>query len=1017
MKKCLLSLLFLCAIIVYGHAQTKTVSGIVKDDQKMPLPGVNVVLKSNPSQGTITDIDGKYALEVTDGEVLVFRFIGMKSQEVPVGSQTTIDVVMESEFIGLDEVVAVGYGVQKKSDITGAVASVKFDELPIEGISNVDQALQGRMAGVQVTANTGSPGGSISVRVRGIATVNNSDPLYVVDGLPVDNIDFLNPNDINSIEVLKDASASAIYGSRGANGVVLVTTKKGSYGDKANITLTAYYGSQQVINNWETTSGSEWYAIQEEMNKTRTEPIDLTQVDKNVNTDWFKEITRVAPMKDVNLNINGGTEKMTYSLSIGHFDQDGTIEKTSFERNNIKLNSEFKATKRFTVGTNLNIQKNERNSLTFDSYHTGVINTALKLEPVIPVFQEDGAYDYSKFTDYPNPVAQIEYENSSSELLTVNGNIYGQLELMDGLSFKTSLGMSTARSDSYGFVPVYFVNTNQQNLINKVTRGYSRSEYYNWENTLNYNKTFGKHTVGGLVGYTIEETDRQGVSASKQNIPNEEPFMWYLDAAAEGDLASGWGSEFSYMSYLGRTNYSFDNKYLVTINFRADASSRFPESNKWGYFPSFALGWKVTEESFMPETDWLSSLKLRTGWGQVGNDKIGNYPYQSTMNGNNQYRYLFGDEVVNQGYVVTGMVDPEIKWETVESLNIGFDALLFGGMIETSFDWYKKTTKDMLLRVPIPYYFGYESGPTSNVGDVENKGIEFAINHQNQLTNGFKYNVGFNISTVKNKVTSIGNSNPFSAGAYYGGNATRFDVDESIGYFYGYVTDGLFQSQAEIDKHAVQQGTANEKLMPGDLRFKDINGRDENGELTGLPDGKIDGDDRTNIGSPIPDFIYGINLGCSYKGFDVSMFFQGSEGNEIFNAMKTHLYKFDETNKHKDMLNSWTPGNTNTDMPRLSGSDQNNTNRTSDRFVEDGSYIRLKNLTVGYNLPKSLTNRVGLSSFRVYFSGQNLWTKTKYSGADPEVGQRSSTNYLSNGVDIGNYPLAKVYSVGVKVGF
>ncbi len=1017
MKKSLLSLLFLFSIVFYGVAQTKSVSGVVKDDQKMPLPGVNVVLKSNPSQGTITDIDGKYVLEVSEGETLVFRFIGMKTQEVLVGAGATIDVVMESEYIGLDEVVAVGYGVQKKSDITGAVASVKFDELPIEGISNVDQALQGRMAGVQVTANTGSPGGSISVRVRGIATVNNSDPLYVVDGLPVDNIDFLNPNDINSIEVLKDASASAIYGSRGANGVVLVTTKKGSYGDKANITLTAYYGSQQVINNWETTSGSEWYGIQEEMNKTRTQPIDLTQVDKNVNTDWFKEITRVAPMMDVNFNINGGTEKMTYSLSVGHFDQDGTIEKTSFERNNIKLNSEFKATKRFTVGTNLNIQKNERNSLTFDSYHTGVINTALKLEPVIPVYQEDGSYDYSKFTDYPNPVAQIEYENSSSELLTLNGNIYGQFELMDGLSFKTSLGMSTARSDSYRFDPVYFVNTNQQNLINKVSRGYSRNEYYNWENTLNYNKTFGKHTVGGLVGYTIEETEGQWVSASKQNVPNEEPFMWYLDAASEGDLASGSASEFSYMSYLGRANYSFDNRYLVTINFRADASSRFPEANKWGYFPSFALGWKVTEESFMPETDWLSSLKVRTGWGQVGNDKIGNYPYQSTMNGNSQYRYLFGDEVVNQGYVVTGMVDSEIKWETVESLNIGFDALLFDGKIETTFDWYKKTTKDMLLDVPIPYYFGYESGPTSNVGDVENKGIEFSINHQNQLSNGFKYNVGFNISTVKNKVTSIGNSNPFSAGAYYGGNATRFDVNEPIGYFYGYVTDGLFQNQEEIDNHAVQQGAANERLMPGDLRFKDINGRDENGELTGMPDGKIDGDDRTNIGSPIPDFIYGINLGCSFKGFDVSMFFQGSEGNEIFNAMKTHLYKFDETNKHRDMLNSWTPSNTNTDMPRLSGNDQNNTNRTSDRFVEDGSYLRLKNLTVGYNLPKTLTEKVGLSSFRVYFSGQNLWTKTKYSGADPEVGQRSSTNYLSNGVDIGNYPLARVYSVGVKVGF
>ena len=1017
MKKILLLAGLVLAVVQLSFAQT-VVSGRVVDSAGDAIPGVNVFWKTDPTQGTITDIDGKYSLSSKDGVVLVFQFVGMKTQEVTMSGQTVIDVTLENEFIGLDEVVAVGYGVQKKSDITGAVGSVKFDELPTEGISSVDQALQGRMAGVQVIANSGAPGGSINVRVRGIATVNNSDPLYVVDGLPVSDIDFLNPNDIEAIEVLKDASASAIYGSRGANGVVLVTTKKGTYDSKTQITLNAYYGSQQVINNWETTSGSEWYDIQEEMNKTRTAPIDLSQVDKNVNTDWFDEITRVAPMKDINLNINGGTSKMTYALSLGHFDQDGTVEKTAFERNSIKLNSEFKATDNFKVGTNVNVQKNERNSLTFDSYHTGVINTALKLEPVIPVYQKDGSYDYSKFTDYPNPVAQIEYENSRSELLTINGNIYGQLELMDGLSFKTSLGLSTSRSDSYGFTPVYFVNSNQRNDINKVSRGYSRSEYYNWENTLNYDKTFGKHSIGGLIGYTVEETTSEWVNASKQNVPNEEPFMWYLDAATEGDLNSGSASEFSYQSYLGRANYSFDNKYLVTVNFRADASSRFPEANKWGYFPSFALGWKVTEENFMPQTDWLSSLKVRAGWGQVGNDKIGNYPYQSTMDGNSQYRYLFGaNEDVYQGYVVTGMVDSEIKWETVESLNIGFDALMFDGKIEANFDWYQKTTKDMLLGVPIPYYFGYESGPTSNVGDVENKGIEIAINHQNHLSNGFKYDVGFNISTVRNKVTSIGNANPFSGGSYYGGSATRFDIDEPIGYFYGYVTDGLFQNQGEIDDHAVQQGSANEGLQPGDLRFKDINGRDEEGNLTGKPDGKIDGDDRTKIGSPIPDFIYGINLGCSFKGFDLSLFFQGSEGNEIFNAMKTHLYKFDETNKHKDMLDSWTTSNTNTNMPRLSGNDQNNTNRTSDRFVEDGSYIRLKNLTLGYNIPKSIVKKAGLSSFRVYFSGQNLWTKTSYSGADPEVGQRSSTNYLSNGVDIGNYPLAKVYSFGVKVGF
>jgi len=1017
MKKIFLVLGLLLAMVQLSFGQT-TISGKVVDETGDAVPGVNVFWKSDPTQGTITDFDGNYALQANEGVTFVFQFVGMKSQEVVVGSQTAINVTLVSEYIGLDEVVAVGYGVQKKSDITGAVASVKFDELPTEGISSVDQALQGRMAGVQVVANSGAPGGSINVRVRGIGSVNNSDPLYVVDGLPVSNIDFLNPNDIASIEVLKDASASAIYGSRGANGVVLVTTNKGSYDSKAQITLSAYYGSQQVINNWETTSGSQWYDIQEEMNKTRTKPLDLAQVDRNVDTDWFNEITRVAPMKDINFNINGGTSDMTYSLSIGHFDQDGTVDKTSFERNSIKLNSEYKATERFKIGTNVNIQKNERQSLTFDSHHTGVINTALKIEPNVPVYQEDGSYDYSKFTDYPNPVAQIEYENNRSELLSVNGNVYAQLELYDGLSFKSSLGASTSRSDRYGFEPVYEVNTNQRNLINKVTRGYSRSEYYNWENTLNYDKKVGKHSFGALVGYTIEETTSEWVDASRQNITNEDPIMWYLSAASEGDVATGSASEFSYMSYLGRANYSFDNKYLMTVNFRADASSRFPESNKWGYFPSFALGWKVTEESFMPELDWLSSLKVRTGWGQVGNDKIGNYPYQSTMDGNSQYRYLYGaNEDVHQGYVVTGMVDPAIKWETVESLNVGFDALLFGGKIETSIDWYKKTTNDMLLGVPIPYYFGYEQGPTSNVGDVQNKGFEFVITHQNKLSNGFRYDVGFNISTVNNKVTSLGKANPFSGGTYYGGSATRFDVDEPIGYFYGYVTDGLFQSQAEIDGHAVQQGSANEALQAGDLRFKDINGRDAEGNLTGRPDGKINGDDRMKIGSPIPDFIYGINASCAYKGFDLSLFFQGSEGNEIFNAMKTHLYKFDETNKHADMVNSWTPDNTDTHMPRLNGNDKNNTNRTSDRFVEDGSYIRLKNLTLGYNLPKQVVEKAGLSSFRVYFSGQNLWTKTDYSGADPEIGQRSSTNYLSNGVDIGNYPQAKIYSVGVKVGF
>lgn len=516
MKKFLVIIGLLVVSLQLSIGQTVTITGQVTDQSGEPIPGVNVFWKSNPTKGTITDIDGKYAIEALAEVTLMYKFVGMKDQVVLVGSQRAINVVLENELISLDEVVAVGYGVQKKSDITGAVGSVKFDELPTEGMSSVDQALQGRMAGVQVVANSGAPGGSINVRVRGIATVNNSDPLYVVDGLPVDNIDFLNPNDIASIEVLKDASASAIYGSRGANGVVLVSTKKGSYNSKANITLNAYYGIQQVINNWETTTGSQWYSIQEELNKTRSKAIDLSLVDKNQNTDWFDEITRVAAMKDVNFNINGGTSNMTYSMSLGHFDQDGTIEKTSFKRNSIKLNSEYKATDRFKVGTNINIQKNEKQSQNFDSYHTGVINTAIKLEPTVAVFQEDGTYDYSKYTDYPNPVAQIEYDNQRNELLTVNGNVYGQFEIITGLNFKSSLGMSTSRRDSYNFIPVYDVNTNQRNLINSVSRGHSRTEYYNWENTLNYDKTIGKHTIGGLVGYTVEETKSEWFSGSKK---------------------------------------------------------------------------------------------------------------------------------------------------------------------------------------------------------------------------------------------------------------------------------------------------------------------------------------------------------------------------------------------------------------------------------------------------------------------------------------------------------------------
>ncbi|WP_372755321.1 SusC/RagA family TonB-linked outer membrane protein [Labilibaculum sp.] len=990
-------------------AQDLLVKGVVTGaNDGLTIPGVSVVEKGT-TNGTTTNLDGNYQIKVGADATLVFSYIGMKQVEALVGTKNEVNISLEADNVAMDEIVVVGYGVQKKSDITGAVASVDFEELEAQPINTVNDAIKGRIAGVQVLSNSGTPGGSISIRVRGIGTVNNADPLYVVDGVPTTDIDFLNPNDIASVEVLKDASSSAIYGSRGANGVVLLTTKSGKKNSAPRVNVDAYYGVKEVINNWETTTGSEWYGIQETLNETRTSPIDLTQVDENVNTDWFDEITRSATVQDYNVSVSGGGEKSSYVFGTGYYDEEGTVIGSDYNRINARLKTDYQVKSYLRVGANINIQNNKQHTITEGSYHTGTINTAIKIEPVVPVWidEAEGIYDYSKFTDYPNPVAQIEYNNYRTEEFRLLGNVFAEVEILKDLKFKSSYSLNRSVTDTYNFTPEYYVNVNQSNETNSVYRGYNRDVYETLENTLNYTKTIGLHDFSAMVGFTKEKNRIEWMSGTTNNIPNEDEALWYLSSGADGDVAEGSASEYTLMSYLGRFNYAYNNKYLLTASFRADGSSRFSDGNKWGYFPSVALGWKLTEEDFLQDAEWLSILKLRGGWGQIGNQNIGTYPYQTTMNGDSQYRYVFGeDEEVYQGYVVTDMSDENIKWETVESINIGVDAALFDARLEMSFDWYTKDTKDMLLDVPIPYYYGYESGPTVNVGEANNKGIEFSVSWRNQINSDLSYNIGFNVSSYKNEMTSLGSGEPITGGTYYSGSATRTEEGESIGYFYGYKTDGVFQSQSEIDAHAIQQGSDNSSLQPGDMKFVDVNG-----------DGEVDSDDKTKIGSPDPDFTYGINLGLQYKNWELSAFIQGSKGNDIFNAMKTHLYKFDETNKHKDMLNSWTSSNTDTDMPRITGYDVNDSNRTSDRFVEDGSYMRLKNLMVAYNFPKSWINHAKLSSAKLYFSGQNLWTVTDYSGADPEIGQITSTNYLSRGVDIGTYPQAKTYVVGVKLGF
>ncbi|MFT3995517.1 MAG: TonB-dependent receptor [Dysgonomonas sp.] len=992
----------------------RKIEGVVRDSEGEPLIGVNVVVKGT-TNGTATDIDGRYTLSIKeDGAVLIFSYVGYKTQTISV-TKNTIDVVLEEDIRLMDEVVVVGYGVMKKSDVTGAISSVKADAIARQPVTNVASALQGQVPGVVVTSNSGAPGGSVNVRIRGVGTVNNSDPLYVVDGMPVSDINYLSTSDIQSIEVLKDASATAIYGSRGANGVVLITTKKGNVG-KTTVTLDAYYGVSKILNNLDLLSGSEWYDLQTDINKVKEAAgsggFDLTKVSRNTSTDWIDQITRTASVQSYSVGISGGlADEYIYNTGISYIKQEGTIKKTDYERLSVRQNIEKTIVKKIlSFGTNVNISQSDENRILEGSNTVGIMNSAIKLEPVIPVKNADGSYGYSPYVDYNNPVADIDYTNTKRKVFSLVGNMYADWNIIHGLKFRTSFGADIRKTDDYDFLPVYYVSSYQHNDINKVTRGYTKFNSYVWENTLTYSKTFAeKHALTALIGYTNEWTRTETLEGSKKNTPNDGFDLQYLDAAQDSGSATATGKayESSLISYLGRVNYDYDDKYLVTASIRRDGSSRFGSTNRYGNFPSFALGWKLSNEDFFKNMNqgWISSLKLRLGWGRIGNQNIDNYMYQNLLSSNIQYSYLFGSgsaQELYQGIVAVKMGNKDVKWETTESTNIGIDANLFQGRLVFSGEYYSKNTKDMLLKAPIPNYWGFEDGPVTNIGTVSNRGIEFNAEWRDKI-GSFTYNVGFNISTIRNRTPSIGDGSPVPGAPIRNGNATNTKNGYPVGAFYGYKTDGLIQTAEQLADVKTRQPNAE----LGDVVFVDVDG---NGKLTDA--------DKTMIGNPIPDFIYGINLGVGFKGFDLNLQLGGTYGNDIFNAMRYFTYDLASgTNKDRAVLNYWTPTNTNTDIPRLAAKDSNDNMRISDRYVENGSYLRLRNVQLGYTLPVALTRKAAMQKVRVYVTGQNLLTFTSYSGADPEVGQISATNTLSRGVDIGTYPQAMTFIGGVSITF
>jgi len=1014
MKKILLFLIVFVCSINFALAQ-RIVSGVVSDNIE-PLIGATVQIKGTGT-GVATDFDGSYKIEVPNGEtVLVFSYIGLETQEVVVGTQQTINVTLIENASVLDEIIVVGYGTQKRSNISGSVGVVTAEEITETPVLRVEQALQGRTAGVQIAQNSGSPGSALTVRIRGIGTINNSDPLYIVDGVPVGGIDYLNPNDIESVNVLKDAASAAIYGARGANGVVLITTKGGKRNQEGQITYDSYYGVQSP---WKTINlmSAEEYAILSNEARINSGVAPLPEFSNPAalgeGTDWLAAIFQDAPMTSHQIGMTGGSEKSAYALSANYFSQDGIVggEKANFQRMTVRFNANTDIKSWLKVGNNISFTNINRQFLPENNEFTTPLVRAMNMDPVTPVYKADGTYAYSRYadTDIVNPLNAIEQTHNTWNSNRLVGSVYGEAKIREGLTFKSTYSMDVTFAEQNTFFPRFDLSNDpaladapagERSLINSVGIGNNIWANWQWENLATYNKTVGNHVIVANLGTTMLKYRHDYNGGANTNLPSNNVADAYIsntiDPITSMSSYSG-ADESSMMSFFTRVNYENQDKYLASVTFRADGSSRFGANKRFGYFPSASFAWVTSREDFW-NFDAFSFFKVRASWGQNGSDQIGNYGFTSVVS--NGQNYTFGPgETIRNGAIALSPGNPDLQWETSTQTNIGADAEFFDGEIAVTADYYIKNTSDMLYAAPIPLHVGAAFPPTQNIGEVKNSGLELAINHRKTLGD-IKYAVGGNIAFVNTEVVYLGEGGePISTGRVQSANAnvSRTEVGQPIAGFYGYVTDGIFQNTEEVAAHAFQS----EQTQPGDIRFKDLDG-----------DGIINENDQTYIGNPTPDFTYGANFSLDYKSFDFSLFLLGAYGNDIYNA--TVRYDFTYVNRPVSELNRWTGEGSTNENPRVSLTDPNQNARVSDRFVEDGSFMRIKNVQLGYTLPKSVSNRLKIDKFRVYVSAQNLLTFTQYSGLDPEIG---ALNALEIGIDRGFYPQARTFLGGVQLAF
>ncbi|MFD1615291.1 SusC/RagA family TonB-linked outer membrane protein [Gelatiniphilus marinus] len=1008
----MLLLLFMFAAFGFTNnafSQSIEVSGIITDNAGVPLPGATVTLKSDPSKGTQSDFEGNYSISVPNQQtVLVYSFLGFLTKEVAVGNQTTINVALEESAESLDEVVLVGFGTQKREEVTAAITSVDVAGLQKIPTADIATSLQGQAAGVNVSTASGAPGSNPVIRIRGLGTIGNNNPLFVIDGIPGD-LSYVNPADIANISVLKDASAATIYGSRASNGVVIVTTKRGKIGEP-KITINSYISTHSFSNNVSVANKSQHDQIKLEAysNVGVTPAPYLTSGAQFADSDWVGEYIGNAFEQKHDIGISGGTEKMNYNFSAGYFDNSGTVVNTGFDRLNARFNMDFKLLNdRLKVSPGLSYTRENTRGI-FEPIGGGNAS----FSPFLNVYSQlphKAIYDANSLNGFAtpasglgsgNPIGEGSITDRTDQDDYMQFNISATLEIIEGLNYQFQYGANVENTHFSFFLPTYNFGPQSTNDNPFLEESRSRTNEWTLNNTLNYRKKFGNHDVDVLLGVSREKSQFRSVGGSNNTLASDQ--LQALSAGIGDEAAYGFNSTNTLQSYFGRINYDFNKKYYLQTSVRRDGSSRFGPDNKYGTFYSLSLGWAVHNEDFF-ESDLFSQIKPRFSYGTLGNQLIGEHLFLARIgSGGQQLNYPFGEGVsqnVLVGAIANSLPTPDIQWEETATTNIGVDLGLLNNSIKATFDYFISKTTDMLVSVPIPASSGITSFPLTNGGNLENKGWGLSLSYSSDSDKDFTFDVSANISSSKNKVTKLGIANEsFTDGFIEFNNfpTTRTEVGGEIGRFYLFEADGIFQNQAEIDAHGVQPDA-----VPGDLRFTDISGN-----------GSLGDEDKKYMGSGLPDFEYGLNFNARYKNFDASVFFQGTQGNKIYNGVKMWLYRTDRNNMSSDLLNAWTPQNTGSNIPRNAFGDPNNNIRPSSYFLEDGSYLRLKNIQIGYTLPESVSTKLAISNARIYVTANNLFTITDYSGFDPGLANGGT---FTRGVDRGFYPLTKSFILGVNL--